>query len=177
MVLKTSFTLWPPLSTRKCDTVAKGEPDASELPALRREEHRMRHSETRLSYSGLPSTKSARWRRTMPRINLLRHRALALYGTLLAVPIVLGQQTSANPENSYFCQFNDTSRRPNLTYYISRAFQTGASLVAVRQAWTDYIRQTYEPDDSRDQGSCRIGTADQQQATEAQHDRIHGPKS
>ena len=108
----------------------------------------------------------------MPRINLLRDRALVLCCTLLVAPIVLGQQTPATPGNSYFCQFNDTSQRPNVTYYISRAFQTDASLVEVRQAWANYIRQTYAPDNNRDQGFCRIGAADQQQATEAQQRRV-----
>jgi len=141
------------------------------LPCVGRK-HRTRQSETPIGNSGLPSTKFARRRRTMPRINLLRDRALVLCCTLLVAPIVLGQQTPATPGNSYFCQFNDTSQRPNVTYYISRAFQTDASLVEVRQAWANYIRQTYAPDNNRDQGFCRIGAADQQQATEAQQRRV-----
>ena len=93
-----------------------------------------------------------------------------------AATVMAAQANPSQPRNqaekSYFCLFNDTSRHPNFTYYLTRAFQTDASLTEVRQAWANYIRQTYEPDDSRDQGTCQIGTADQQQRIEAQRRRL-----
>jgi hypothetical protein len=53
-----------------------------------------------------------------------------------------------------------------MTHYFSGVFQADASQIEVSKAWTNYIRQTYLPGDNRDNGSCTIGTADQQQREE-----------
>jgi hypothetical protein len=70
------------------------------------------------------------------------------------------------PGRSYYCTFNDTVQRPNMTRYFSGVFQADASQIEVSKAWTNYIRQTYLPGDNRDSGSCQIGTEDQQQRVE-----------
>ncbi len=70
------------------------------------------------------------------------------------------------PGRSYYCTFNDTVQRPNMTHYFSGVFEADASQIEVSKAWTNYIRQTYLPGDNRDSGGCQIGTADQQQQVE-----------
>jgi len=74
--------------------------------------------------------------------------------------------TANRPGKSYFCQFNDTVQRPNVTHYFSGVFEADASQIEVSKAWTNYIRQKYLPGDNRDSGGCQIGTADQQQRVE-----------
>jgi hypothetical protein len=49
------------------------------------------------------------------------------------------------PGRSYYCTFNDTVQRPNITHYFSGVFQADASQIEVSKAWTNYIRQTYLP--------------------------------
>src|SRR5258706_862525 len=75
-------------------------------------------------------------------------------------------QAQSQPGKSYYCTFNFTIQRPNVTEYFSGTFQTDASQTDVGEAWTNYIRQTYQPNDTLDRGFCRLGSAEQQQRAE-----------